>query len=120
MINGVSELGEEDISLMADLNVQGKRMLEDAVLKRNVCVRKVLIEKHLPKYMGEEVAVEYEDDFLVNMGMIFLVNKIITNGVSIHKSEKKNEKVSSLDIAEFTVEKWLDRIKSKWKTQKKR
>lgn len=119
MGNSINKLGEDDISLMAELNIQGKRMLEDAILKRNVCVRKVIIEKHLPKYQEDTVEEpEYDKDFLLNIGMIFLVNKII-NTSSHTKIEKKNEKVSLWDIAEFTIENWFAGIKSKWKIKKK-
>ena len=67
---------EEADFLMANMHMDGKRMFEDAMTGRNVCKRKVIIEKHLPKYMSEIPPV-IDQDFLISMGATLLISEAI-------------------------------------------
>lgn len=110
---------EEIDFLIAGMMQDSKRVLGDIIMDRSVCVRKVLIEKHLPKYIEKDtIATEIDKQYLVTMGTILTIGDII--GISSRtKTERKNEKVSTWDIAQFTVKHWLLGITSKWKAKKK-
>lgn len=129
----------DEVTMMADMHMSGKRLLEDALLERNVCERKVLIEKHKPKYMSsdEVVAADFKGLY-ATLGAILLLTEGITEMVTstqdvtnkvkdffnpfkkkkntvIKKQPEKDAKISMWEVAKFTFENSIAGIKPKRK-----
>ena len=128
----------EEIFVIGDMYMHGRKMFEDALLDRNVCKRKVLIEKHLPKYVGENQP-KPDAQFIASMGATILFGEVIHRSlttkfefrkslINMFKSSPKKAKdtktqkdarTSLWEIAKFTIKFGIAGIKLKRATKKK-
>lgn len=127
------EFPTETTLMMAETHMHARKVFEDAILDRNVCERKVLIEKHLPKYMGSpEVEYKPDRDFFVTMGLVIMLGESIYNlsktmndTTSVvksffknpfrrNKNKKKDVKNSMWEIGKFTFKNLVFGSSSKW------
>lgn len=114
---------EESFDVAAELHISGRRMFEDALLERNVCERKVLIEIHRPKYIGSSHIDLGSPQLLAMMGTLLLMGESMHNTVVAFDKNKTNNKkedvrISMWQIAKFTLKNCFALLRQRWKGKK--